>query len=272
MTCRPALVALALCGCTRLNPAFEDGGADEQGGESADTLVDEGSGTDATTSAEATTSSEATTGADATTSADATDATDETTSASTTDLDTSSETGITCEPGQLACDGACIDPDTNAEYCGSCETSCNEGESCVGGSCVVDKIIFVSSVPHTGGFADGINGVDAFCQDLAGQVGLPGEFLAWNSTAQSTPNLDFDESGRYVRPDKVVVADSYAELVGGVRYFSWSGTRALTNAFDVSDAMLGLTSLVYDGHTLEAVLYTEPSADLLERSTKGVGA
>ncbi len=36
-----------------------------------------------------------------------------------------------------------------------------------------------------------------------------------------------------------------AALVGGVRYFSWSGTRSLTNAFDVSDVMLGLTSLVY---------------------------
>lgn len=33
--------------------------------------------------------------------------------------------------------------------------------------------------------------------------------------------------------------------VGGVRYFSWSGTRPLTNVFDVSDVMLGLTSLVY---------------------------
>lgn len=33
--------------------------------------------------------------------------------------------------------------------------------------------------------------------------------------------------------------------MGGVRYFSWSGTRPLTNAFDVSDAMLGLTWLVY---------------------------
>lgn len=34
-------------------------------------------------------------------------------------------------------------------------------------------------------------------------------------------------------------------VVGGVRYFSWSGTRSLTNGFDVSDVMLGLTSLVY---------------------------
>lgn len=34
-------------------------------------------------------------------------------------------------------------------------------------------------------------------------------------------------------------------VVGGVRYYSWSGTRSLTNVFDVSDPMLGLTSLVY---------------------------
>ncbi len=34
-------------------------------------------------------------------------------------------------------------------------------------------------------------------------------------------------------------------VVGGVRYFSWSGTRPLTNVFDASDVMLGLTSLVY---------------------------
>lgn len=34
-------------------------------------------------------------------------------------------------------------------------------------------------------------------------------------------------------------------VVGGVRYFSWSGTRSLTHLLDVSDAMLGITSLVY---------------------------
>ncbi|MEX1364034.1 MAG: triacylglycerol lipase [Nannocystaceae bacterium] len=34
-------------------------------------------------------------------------------------------------------------------------------------------------------------------------------------------------------------------VVDGVRYFSWSGTRPLTNVFDVSDGLLGLTSLVY---------------------------
>lgn len=34
--------------------------------------------------------------------------------------------------------------------------------------------------------------------------------------------------------------------VDGVRYYSWSGTRPVTNVLDVSDAMLGVASLVYD--------------------------
>lgn len=33
--------------------------------------------------------------------------------------------------------------------------------------------------------------------------------------------------------------------VNGVRYWSWSGDRALTNALDVSDPLLGLSNLIY---------------------------
>lgn len=36
-----------------------------------------------------------------------------------------------------------------------------------------------------------------------------------------------------------------AALVGGVRYFSWSGTGVLTHALDVSDPAMALTSLFY---------------------------
>jgi triacylglycerol lipase len=37
-----------------------------------------------------------------------------------------------------------------------------------------------------------------------------------------------------------------AFVVAGIRYYSWSGTGILTNALDVSDGPLGLTSLFYD--------------------------
>lgn len=38
---------------------------------------------------------------------------------------------------------------------------------------------------------------------------------------------------------------SGAELVNGVRYYSWTGTTTLTNVFDVSDAPLGVLGLVF---------------------------
>jgi triacylglycerol lipase len=37
-----------------------------------------------------------------------------------------------------------------------------------------------------------------------------------------------------------------AAAANGIRFYSWSGTGVLTNAFDVSDALLGVTSLFYD--------------------------
>ena len=37
-----------------------------------------------------------------------------------------------------------------------------------------------------------------------------------------------------------------AATVNGIRYYSWSGTGVLTNALDVSDPAMGLTSLFYD--------------------------
>lgn len=36
------------------------------------------------------------------------------------------------------------------------------------------------------------------------------------------------------------------EVVDGIRYYSWTGTRPLTNVLDPSDGLLGLTAVVYD--------------------------
>jgi triacylglycerol lipase len=38
-----------------------------------------------------------------------------------------------------------------------------------------------------------------------------------------------------------------AAVVNGIRYYSWSGTGILTNALDVSDTGMGLTSFFYSG-------------------------
>lgn len=53
-------------------------------------------------------------------------------------------------------------------------------------------------------------------------------------------------NARYPRGVPTTACGEGAASVGGVRYYSWSGTGILTNALDVSDAAMALTSLFYD--------------------------
>ncbi|MEO1082807.1 MAG: triacylglycerol lipase, partial [Acidobacteriota bacterium] len=52
-----------------------------------------------------------------------------------------------------------------------------------------------------------------------------------------------------------------ASVVNGVRYYSWSGTRPLTNLLDISDPALGLASL----------FYSEPNDGLVGRCSSHLG-
>ncbi len=52
-------------------------------------------------------------------------------------------------------------------------------------------------------------------------------------------------NARYPRGVPTTACGEGAASVGGVRYYSWSGTGILTNALDVSDAAMALTSLFY---------------------------
>lgn len=53
-----------------------------------------------------------------------------------------------------------------------------------------------------------------------------------------------------------------AAEVNGIRYYSWNGTRVLTNAVDILDAPLGLTSLAFEG---------EPNDGLVGRCSSHLG-
>jgi triacylglycerol lipase len=53
-----------------------------------------------------------------------------------------------------------------------------------------------------------------------------------------------------------------ASTVNGIRYYSWGGTGVLTNALDVSDAALGVSSLFYD----------EANDGLVERCSAHLGS
>ncbi|MBI4517791.1 MAG: triacylglycerol lipase [Deltaproteobacteria bacterium] len=52
-------------------------------------------------------------------------------------------------------------------------------------------------------------------------------------------------NAKYPRGVPTTACGSGAASVGGVRYYSWSGTGILTNALDVSDPALGLSSFFY---------------------------
>jgi triacylglycerol lipase len=52
-------------------------------------------------------------------------------------------------------------------------------------------------------------------------------------------------NAKYPQGVPATACGSGASTANGIRYYSWSGTGILTNALDVSDAAMGLTSLVY---------------------------
>ena len=51
--------------------------------------------------------------------------------------DVASDTA-SCTPGRTLCSGMCIDLTTDPSNCGSCNTLCPSGSTCVAGSCYVN--------------------------------------------------------------------------------------------------------------------------------------
>lgn len=78
--------------------------------------------------------------------------------------------------------------------------------------------VFVTSTTTNGNFPDGVEGADAFCQARADTAGLPGRFVAWlstgNSTTQARDRLE-NAPVPYFRVDGVQVADDFNDLVDG---------------------------------------------------------
>jgi hypothetical protein len=217
---RSVASALLLLGCRMDNPEFE--GGDELADDAMTSESNEGeSGESESGESGSTESGEASTE----TSTDATD--ESTTENSTLDTTTTSEgesettatsesegeTGMPCPDGESDCEGICVDLDTDPLNCGTCGIECADNEKCVG-ACSPKKYVFVTSEPRNGAMG-GILGADEFCNDLAFQAGLPGDYLAWNSTVLSYPNFDFVQEGVYIRTDEQVIANSYEDLTDG---------------------------------------------------------
>lgn len=62
-----------------------------------------------------------------------------------------------CAAGQIVCNYACVDPQTNSGHCGACEAACPGGTACVGGACACGA---------GNECDDGLTCCDGSCRDL----------------------------------------------------------------------------------------------------------
>ncbi|MBP7682692.1 MAG: hypothetical protein KBB95_12390 [Deltaproteobacteria bacterium] len=151
--------------------------------------------------------------------------------------------GTMCLP--FACSGAGPACPTSC----SSQAECGSGTTCVGGSCIDARVVFVSSVA-TNGNLGGIAGADAFCQGLADNAGLGRTFRAWISlTTNAASSRITPATVPYVMlvagQPGVVVADDWTDLTDGTldaaivrtetgdlvtQDFAWTNTLAAGNA------------------------------------------
>jgi len=100
---------------------------------------------------------------------------------------------------------------------------------------------------QNGSFTEGV--VAYFANALGTVIGLltghtnPQDAIAALDSLTSAGLATFN--AHYPQGVPTTACGGGASTVNGIRYYSWSGTGVLTNALDVSDSALGVSSLVY---------------------------
>ena len=233
MARRLGLLLLALAGCPSgcLYPWDHDAGSStgdttgasttdgttSTGGDAstASTTTDSGSGSQG--------SATATTGGTSTTS-DTTGATLDTSTTATTGAASQCGDGILHAPDE-ECDDGNLDPDDGCDA-----------------TCARERLVFATSEVFTPKLIGGLDLADGICRQLAGSAALPNwkTYTAWlsDSTHDARDRVHHGR-GRYLRPDGVLVADSFDDLLAGpllapilvdehgatVNNGAWTGTR-----------------------------------------------
>jgi triacylglycerol lipase len=89
--------------------------------------------------------------------------------------------------------------------------------------------------------------------DLLSGGGYDQDLLASLSDLTTEKSLAFNQRYPEGMPSRYCgEGNRYAS--NGVQYFSWSGTRVLTNALDPSDILLGATSLIFQGEASDGLV------------------
>jgi triacylglycerol lipase len=112
------------------------------------------------------------------------------------------------------------------------------------GSKTADGIKNFADAAHVTGLAvavvDGLSNLIAF---FSGSSGNPQSSFAALQSLSTAGAADFNR--RFPQGAPTTACGQGAEVVNGVRYHSYGGTSVLTNAFDVSDALLGAGALFF---------------------------
>ena len=89
------------------------------------------------------------------------------------------------------------------------------------------------------------NGLAGLITLLSGNPTLPQNVLAATNSLSTAGSLKFNS--RYPEAVPATACGEGAYQVNGVSYFSWSGATRNTNFLDISDPVLALTSLAFNG-------------------------
>lgn len=181
-------------------------------------------------------------------------------SSSTSTTGTSGEvetTGTSTGSTSLCGDGALDDGE-------ECDDGDLEDEDACNSSCKRERVVFVLSEKFQPDDIGGLGFADGICRQLAEKAGLPGfaTYTAWlsDSTTAARERV-FHGEGRYVRPDGVTVAESFAALLAGPLLApieidengalvggagAWTGTRPDGTAVPGSTFCADWTSAAFD--------------------------
>jgi triacylglycerol lipase len=112
-----------------------------------------------------------------------------------------------------------------------------------------DLADYLSDNVESGGFGEAV--LAFFAESLGTVLGLisgstnPQDAIAALDSLTSSGAAAFNAS--YPQGVPGTSCGEGSSVVNGIRYYSWSGTGVLTNALDVSDVAMGLTSFFYSG-------------------------
>ena len=174
-------------------------------------------------------------------------------------------TGTTCSASQCVCtdttktncSGVCVNLSSDPKNCGACGVACINA-NCTAGEC--DRVVFVTGAtyfPNLTNGADPFTPADTDCNGAAKSAKLPGTYMAWIATQNSSPSVRFTTKSKtpYVLPDgSTRVANDWGDLTKGSLQHAIDQTEVGTPIQSSDDTRRVMTNVAANGTSASASL------------------